>query len=157
MKHYNPDITRNVIDTINVKGDADFSEVSEEIALTFETNPRIIKPAFIKNASSTTGSTTVYVTPADKDFYLCSATLSIIKDVVADTTNVNLRGTINGTVQEFLHINGITLTAGSGAVTISYPHPIKIDRSAVILFNFARTVGVVSVSASISGFLDEKN
>jgi len=128
---------------------------SNMIVPTVEVNPRLVKPAFVKNITTSSGAATIYTTPTMQDFYLCSASLSICKDVSCDTSAVNLRTTINGATVEFLSIAGITLTVSNQSLSVSFPHPIKIDRGVVIQMNHTKTAGVFFGTAQITGFLDE--
>jgi hypothetical protein len=105
-------------------------------------------------SSTTTGSSTIYTTPTDKDFYLTYAQLNITKDATSDNVNCNLLATLNA-VRRILSINTQTTTAGSFNAANSFPYPIKIDRGTNITVNGTFTVGATTKEACIGGFILE--
>ena len=131
--------------------------LSSGIMPTIELNPKLVKNAFFKSnvSANLNGNATIYSVPANQDFYLCSANLTMIKDVTADTVDAILNGTVGGAASSILVVPGITLTAQQQSVNITFPHPLKIDKGTNIIINASRSVGANRIAASISGFLDE--
>ncbi len=116
------------------------------------------KNAIIKEAhSSLSGATTIYTTPADMDFYLCSISMSIVKNAACDaaTGYIGVYGTINGQTQYLLTSVWITLTAERIDINITFPHSIKIDRNTSIRLGGVFAAGVMERTACITGFIDE--
>lgn len=120
-----------------------------------EVNPKLLRRSnIIKNAGLTNGTTTtLYTTPLDKDFYIVAASLSVIKDVTSTSTDTSLRITVDNVVVRPLVISGITLTAQSQAVSISFSSPIKVDRNTAITINHATNVANIRGDATIIGYL----
>lgn len=110
-----------------------------------------------KTASNTQTSATVYTVPSDKDFYLVTATLAVIKDATATSTASALTVTIEGTASTILRIPGITLTAQSEAITASFPIPIKVDRGTNITISNTTNVANILEFGTIIGYTLEGN
>lgn len=102
---------------------------------------------------SNTGSTGIYTTPADKDFYLTSAYLSGTADATADNLSYTITATIDGVARDIIKIGKQTTTAGSEQVAQSFFFPIKIDRGTAISLTTTFTVGTTIMAATITGYL----
>lgn len=105
--------------------------------------------------SSTSGTSTIYTTPTDKDFFLTSISMSITKNATSDNTGLSLTSTIGGAAVALSKILTETLTASSFVVTREFPYPIKIDRGVAISATSAFTAGASSRSVQIGGFILE--
>lgn len=150
--HYNTAILKNLSDFWRLKGDALPSELDETIVPVFDVRP----PATLcrsQTASNTGAAQTIYTTPTDQDFFLTSASLSLIKDATATSTGTNIRVTIEGVARIILAITSITLTAQQAQMQQSFPFPIKVDRGTnITIEHSAGTANVLGV-ATIQGFL----
>tara|TARA_Y100000310_G_C20676941_1_gene813641 strand:+ start:2217 stop:2702 length:486 start_codon:yes stop_codon:yes gene_type:complete len=114
---------------------------------------RNIDQHFIESTKSTSsGSTTIVSTPTNKDFYLTSCSLGLIKDAASDNVAADLRATVNGTVEFLLQIVGITLTAQETHLTVSFPEPIKLDRGTAIKIQGTATAGNFHKTGTITGY-----
>jgi hypothetical protein len=102
-----------------------------------------------------TGATTgtIYTTPADKDFYLCNANLSVIKDATSTSDNEALNVVIDGVAVALLRIASQTLTAQSEILSVNFNPPVKIDRSQNLTVTNSTDVANISTKATIIGFL----
>lgn len=105
---------------------------------------------------TTTANGTIYTTPTDRDFYLSSVQISVIKDATCDDgsgTGVSIAVTINGVTTSVISIGSLALTAQNGAVSLNFIAPLKIDRGTTILLSGGSfTVGSKVRTGTISGF-----
>lgn len=153
-QHRNPSIGSWLRRIFNFKtGDMNDSSVGEILVPTISIVPNI---NIVRSATTTvTGSTIVFTTPTDKDFYLTTALLGFIKDATADTDLLLMRFTIGGVVRDLLLLRSITLTADSQNAFLSLPLPLKIDRGTSITMSGTFTLGAMSKYSSISGYTVE--
>lgn len=131
------------------------SVVNPTIQPVFEVNPKFCN--VIEGASkSTTGSSTLFTTPSDKDFYLVAATVQMIKDATCDHPTGDsalINVIVNGNTEKLCVIGGITLTAQAQTVSISLPIPLKIDRNtSITIAGGSYTAGTMVKSGSIVGY-----
>lgn len=153
MKHNNPSIGEDSLRLFNLKtGDA-LSEISPIIQPSIEILPRINIARQVTATNAT--SATVYTTPTDKDFYLCTVQLAFIKDVTSTSTQLAMTTTIDGVACTLIRVPHITLTVGQGSTSISYPIPVKIDRGVTIAVTSSTNVANVAVSGVITGYTVE--
>jgi hypothetical protein len=108
---------------------------------------------FNKTAS---GSSTVYTTPTDKDFYLCLAGLNISKDATSDNVTCAILATVGGVSKDILRVPMQTLTAiPNSDFERSFNKPVKIDRGTTITVLLSFTVGTITAATHVSGFLSD--
>lgn len=132
--------------------------LSSGIVPTIELSSKLVKNGIAKATSqTTTGTTTIYATPATQDFYLCGIEYGFVKNATCDvaTGTLNVTATINGSAQTIATIPVLTLTAERGDRFIYLSHPIKIDRGINIQLSGTFTAGAMSRSATVYGFIDE--
>lgn len=116
-------------------------------------NHRTIEISRFQTAINAT-ATAIYVTPADQDFYLTNACLSMIKDATATSLTSRITAVINGQTQTLLVIAGITLTADSQTITQSWgQRGIKIDRNTSIFVTNSTNTANVSAAGTIQGYI----
>jgi len=155
VKHYNPSITERALRTLNTKGD----NISDEVGGLVPVIPIVPICRIVRSANrSTTGSSTVFTTPADKDFYLCGATLSAMCDATADNTNYALNVTVDGVSnsRDILRIEKLAATfALSQTLTQVFDPPIKVDRNTNITASSTFSAGNSRLSACIHGYTEE--
>jgi len=150
--HYNTATLKNLSDFWRLKGDALPSELIDDIQPVFDVTP----PSTLcrsQTASNTGSAQTIYATPTDQDFYLTSASLSLIKDVTSTSTGTNIRVTIDGVARIILAIASITLTVQQAQMSQSFSNPIKVDRGTNITVEHSAGVANVLGVATIQGFL----
>jgi len=127
-KHYNPSIVENANRILASKaGDYLSDEVQGPVAVI----PILPITNIIKTAnSSTTGSVTLYTTPTDKDFYLTSLQISLIKDATNDnaTGTIGFSITVDGVVIVPLGLAVLTLTAQNSNAVLPLSISIKVNR-----------------------------
>jgi len=133
-------------------------KLSKTIVPCLETNPHSTRTSDIcKYADrNTTGTATIFTTLSDSDFYVTSATLSFIKDAACDGATgaiAYVYGTVNGATAFFIRIPGITLTAQSATVAITFKSPIKLDKGTVVAIGGAAyAAGVMCRTATVNGY-----
>ena len=103
--------------------------------------------------STTTADATVFTTPVDRDFYISSAHLSIVKDVVCDNVTCYFYAKVNSKNLIMLSFLTPTTTITAEQSNASYPFPIKVDRGTAIVLSGAFTAGTMTKYAFITGFL----
>jgi hypothetical protein len=102
--------------------------------------------------STTTGASTVFTTPSDRDFFLTGAAISMATDATADNTNVFLNCVIGGATVQILRLNKITTTAFNGSMVKQFTNPIKLDKNTAITVSTSFTAGAAAFWGSIEGF-----
>ena len=156
VKHYNPSIAEDANRLLNSKaGDQLGAEVAPIIQPTIELRRY---SNIVRSGSSTASSSTasIFTTPSDKDFYLTGATFSLQKDATSDNTSAFLRVTIDGsTTRNIIQMDTLTTTAVSKDMAVSFPFPIKLDRSTNVIIGATYTVGSLVRNATIFGYTVE--
>jgi hypothetical protein len=154
MRHFNTSISEDKTRILNLKGQQDTAEVLDYITpvVLITENVDVVEMSQIANLN---GNSNILTTPLDKDFYIQSVQLSRTKDATADTSTSSLNATIKGVAKRLINMSGITLTASSNDIFLTFPRAIKIDRGTSILINSSRTVGSTYHSASITGYTRE--
>lgn len=153
MKHFNPTIAEDLQRLFNLKSLDAVSELGETILPVVEVK-RFCNICRATAASNST-SATVYTTPSDKDFYLCAASLSTIKDVTGVSNNAKLNVIIEGVTIAILSISNITLTAQHSNMTNAWFNPIKCDRGSIITVTNSSATANVRTDATIQGYTVE--
>lgn len=153
MKHYNPSIAEDMTRLFNLKSLDQVSELGEVIhpVVLIERYCNIVRDVFAVNA--VTGL--LFTTPADKDFYLVSAEVAVIKDVTSQSTSTDIQISVEGTVRRLIGIPGITLTVQNSAVSINFPKPVKVDRNTAINLKNSNATANITAFATIQGFTVE--
>jgi len=155
-KIYNSELTQGMINNAKIASSVDPipSELSEKVVPVMEVNPRLLKTTnIVRHAISTSsGSSTIYTTEENKDFYLTGAVYSYHVNATADATIGQIIATIDGVARRILGFAKITTTAVVNTVTISFPFPIKIDRNTTITINTTFTLGSVTHEGFIYGY-----
>lgn len=130
------------------------SQLAEKVVPVMEVNPKMLRRCNIVRGQEAANSTsgTIYTTPADKDFFMVACQLGVIKDVTSTSTLSTLRATIDGVQQKLLEIPGITLTAQSAVVSLSFPDAIKIDRNTAIVITASTNVANIQTVGTIIGY-----
>lgn len=107
----------------------------------------------VKTASgSGSANNTIYTTPTDCDFYITAITLGVIKDASATSVDSYVTCVIGGVTSRMISIPGITLTAQSETMSISFPFPIKVDRGTSVVLTNSTNVAVIKSTACIIGY-----
>jgi hypothetical protein len=153
MKHYNPSITERANRILNLKnGDGMSEEIDGPVAvIPIEPACRIVR----RQIRTTSGTSTIYTTPADKDFYLVSAQLDYMQDAASDGLFIELLARIDGIDQPLIAFRKLTLTASAKSAVYSPCLPVKIDRNTSIYVNHSYTVGNGTVVGCITGYTEE--
>lgn len=133
------------------------AEILEKIQLVIDVNPfqnetcDVIATATAINSTSAT----LYTTPTDRDFYLCSASISMIKDVSSTSTSSSLNATARGTAITLLAIPGITLTPQTSSNSIAFSPPILLDRGTIVNVGNSTNVANIITKSVITGFTQD--
>lgn len=158
VENNNSELTQELRKAIRLYGMNIPSKVQDTIIPVVEINPSLLRTVSVIRSStkSTTGTGTIYTTPSNQDFYLTSATLTLIADAACDNTSVVLKTIVDGASsgRDVLIIGKPTLTATQITQTIALKYPIKVDRNTAITYGGTFTVGAMTVSVSIHGYID---
>jgi hypothetical protein len=112
--------------------DGIISNVGNQIIPVCDINPKHSRICnIVKHLNNTaSGTSTVYTTPTDSDFYLTSAYFSFSKNALCDvstgTLNMSVLMPDGSSASSLLSHAVITLTAQNGALSISFPTPILL-------------------------------
>ena len=116
----------------------------------FEVNRKI---GIIRSVSrATTGASTIYTTPSDRDFFLAQVFLSYMQDVSGSGTSVFVQIVQDG-VTYYVLLPKLTLTATTRDINVTFPIPIKVDRGTTIVMNVTFAAGACTAHSTISGYL----
>lgn len=164
-KIYNSDTIKEVRDAakIQISTDATPQETSDKVVYTMEVNPKLLRTNNVFKASnnSSSGSSTIYTTPTDRDFFLTEVYFSFIKDAtcdVATAANLGIQATNGflGASITLVQFPCLTLTAQSDSGQVVFKNPVKIDRGTSIqIMNAAFTVGSMVRVGGIRGYTVE--
>jgi len=153
IKNNDIQITEQLVAKLEQYTDQLPKTINPNLQMTLEVNPWLQRQAtIVKNASSGATSATIYATPALINFYLCSVSLSVIKDVTATSVKTAVNATIKGTATDILAIPGITLTVQNQSATITFDKPIPIDNSTNITLTNSTNAANILANATITGF-----
>ena len=139
VKHYNTSISEDAARILNSKQGQFLGDDVQGPVAVINIRPRA---NIVKSVGT---STTIYTTPTDKDFYLCSAYMSVIKDAAATGSAATLTATVDGVSVSIMACASITLTAHQFSEYLVLDTPIKVDRGTAI------AVSASNWSASRSG------
>jgi len=135
------------------------TSLANQVVPVININPKANRRAnIVRNINLTaSGAGTIYTIPSDKDFFLCSIGVGLVKDVACDvaTGRVVVVAVIDGATVQILGIPTITLTAQQSDVAINFSTPIKLDRGTQISITGTYAAGVMSRNAYVSGFTVE--
>ena len=158
---YNSQLTKELTQgaKIQVSRDSIPTQLADKVVPVMEVNPKLLRRSNIVKTGTANNATTttVYTIPTTQDFYLTSATLSMIKDVTATSVESTLTATVEGVDTKLMSIVGITLTVQDDQMTLSFPIPIKIDRGTNIRVTNSTNVANCKAIACIHGYLDEQS
>jgi len=145
-----------IAETVNAQKIDLNTEVVPNAVPVIEVGVKSVKNGLVASISSSNlnGNTTILST-GGSDVYICSVWISHIKDVTCDSTGAAVLASIGGVNKNLIHTGGITLTVMDKGLSVSFPHPIKVDKNTNIVANSNRTAGTSNTQAGISYFIDE--
>lgn len=108
-----------------------------------------------KYSSATGGVSTIYTTPTNRDFFLTSAYLDMLKIVTDNGTFCVLQASVNGAIQWLIALTGVTLNADSKNASVVFNPPIKIDRGTNIQC-FCNSGTVSQLFGRITGYTRQR-
>lgn len=133
------------------------SQLADKVVPVMEVNPKLLRmiTRSIFTTATATGTSTIFNTPVNQDFYVTGSILSLSDDVTSDGIQAYITVYVNG---EVVRINSIlksplTLTAINNSIML--PMPIKCDRNSTISSTSAFTVGASRRSCVVMGYIDD--
>lgn len=154
---YNSNLTRELVDVGKLQTSKDKipDQIADKVVPVIDINPkhsRISNICRVTTGANTT-SATIYTTPADKDFFIVAAAVTVIKDATSTSPYTQLTCTIDGAAVQILRIGTLTLTAEQRELSISLNVPIKVDRGTNIVVQNGTNVANITASGSVIGYL----
>lgn len=154
---YNTDISKELRDgaKIAVAREGIPNQLQNFVMPVMEVNPKLLRTNTIVRYNEFFNDTagTILTTPANQDFYLTSASLSVTKDATSTSTMSRIRCVIDGVTTYLLPLAHLTLTAQNQQIALNFDKPIKLDRNTALSFITATNVGNIRVAAAITGFI----
>jgi hypothetical protein len=144
----------DVVDELNLQPGAAsiMQQLGDKVNLVYSIN-RKFTSVLRNSANSATGSSLIYTTPPDKDFYLVAVVMGITKNVTSDGTGAIITVVTEGSIKNMLRIPLETLTAVSQTISLVLPFPLKLDRNSAISHSHTFAAGAETIATSIMGFI----
>jgi len=103
--------------------------VSPVVIPTIEVNPKSnrVSNHAVRLSKATTGSTTIYTVPANKDYYITALGIAIAKDAASTSVASSISASINGITVNLIDLAGLTGTAQVDHINLSLKQPLKVD------------------------------
>lgn len=159
---HNSDLSKELTDgaKIQVSRDAVPNQLAEKVVPVMEVNPKLLKrckPLVAVSSLSNATSATIFTCDSDRDTYLTSAQLSIIKDATSTSTDISIKvmSPELTTSQSILRIRCLTLTPQNDSISISFPFPMLLKRGSIIAITSDTAVANILASATIQGYIDD--
>lgn len=160
---YNSELTKELRDGIKGQTSRDLlpSQIADKVVPVLEVNPKMLKFIEIQEngvATNATSAAVVTLSPS-KDFYLCAAELSLIKDVTSTSTlsKIDVVFAADNKSHSLCRIAGITLTAQADQKILVLPRPIKLQRGSNIAVTNSTNVANITAIGTIYGYYDESS
>ena len=152
----NSDLTRELVQGAKIAQSYEQvpTQLAEKVVPFMEVNPKLLSIINIvkNNAAVNATTSTIYTTPPDRDFYLCTVSMSTIKDATSTSVVSQVLAFVDGVNTVLLNIASITLTAQENCSSITFPLPIKIDKGTNITVTNSTNVANIRTNAVISGY-----
>jgi len=145
-KFYNPSISQWLQRIFTFKSD---NRVQEEVANFIQPVINIEPSTNVVRHNGGTGTTTIYTTPSDKDFYITACSLSAYNSGATTASHARIQATIDGVVRHLIYVTIIPSTTSANNAEMGFK-PIKIDRSTNI--QIAGDASNAGAQASIHGY-----
>ena len=158
---HNSDVFKEIRDGARIQQLSEVipSQIADKVVPVMEVNPKMLKYVNIvqRASSAATGTTAVYTTPTNAEFYLTSIMLSFSATVTNDQVGLYLSAFPFQTLTavRLLDINVVTLVAQSQTFQKDYTYPIKIEKGTAINLVKAYAAGAGVYSCTICGYTIE--
>jgi len=154
-----PGLNKDVLDRI-IK-ELGLQSLAEKLPLDLMTT---IQPVLISNPERivnvtraifkvTSGASTIFTTPTDRDFFLTYATLNVMADATADSTEYGMDIELaSGLGENVIEMNKLSLTAFQNSEGITFNPPVKLSRGSPIRIVQSFSVGASVIGGYIGGY-----
>lgn len=131
------------------------SQLADKVVPVIDVNPkhaRIVN--WISDATASNATSANFTSlPDNKEFYLTSATLSLIKDATATSTLSRILLNLpDGSTKAIISIPSFTLTAQNQSLMINFNPPIFLQRGQTITVSNSTNVGNIKATGNITGY-----
>lgn len=152
-RHFNPSIAQWLRRIFNFKvGSMITSDVGEILVPVIPILPVV---NIVRNALRTaSGTSTIFGTPLDKDFYLTGIFIAYQGNATSDSTVISVDVTLDGFARSF-DFGKLSVTATQFNQWIQFDTPIKLDKGTNVNLVLAFTLGAEVSSATITGYTVE--
>lgn len=155
-KIYNSELTKELTIGARIQTSVDRipNELADKVVPVMEVNPRLLKFINIVKTAECFDSTTttIYTTPADKEFYLCAFNINVTKSDAASSQKSAINAYVNGALTILVRIETLNGVQDSGALSVSLPFPLKIDKNTAITVTNTNATSSIQSCASIYGY-----
>jgi hypothetical protein len=134
------------------------NDVIREPIPIIEVNPSIVKNSLTCSGILINATSQSMIIPLDRDIYVVSAEMKWIKDVTSTSLSASISYTNElNVISQLLRAAFLTLTAETGSCSITFPHPIKLQRGSGLTITSSTNVGNISVGAVVSYYTDDSS
>lgn len=157
----NSDLLKEIRDGARIQQLAEVipSQIADKVVPVMEVNPKMLKYANIvmRGSSSTTGTTTIYTTPTNAEFYLTSICMSFSCTAINDQVLLYVAGTPyqQMAILRLLDINLVPLIAQNQTYQKDYTYPVRMEKGTTITIVKAFAAGAGTYSCTICGYTIE--
>lgn len=158
---YNSDLTKELVNgaKLQISRDKIPNEIAEKVVPVMEVNPNLLRNINIVESTSrtTSGTSTIYTTPTNKNFFLCGIFLGGMADAAADSTSFTLSGTIKGGASgaTLLSIPKLSLTAINFNQYVRFSYPILMQPNTAISITQTFAVGNSTIRGIVYGYVED--
>jgi len=151
----NRDITNTIVDNLKMNPITDVipKTVIPSIQPTFDVDSYHERALIESQPAINAVGAAIYTADSINDTFITAVSLSVIKDVTSTSTNSTVTATVMGVAKILLALESLTLTPQAEAITLTFKHPIKVDKGFSINVNNSTATGNISARGSIIGFI----
>tara|TARA_Y100000310_G_C20678101_1_gene814254 strand:- start:1426 stop:1911 length:486 start_codon:yes stop_codon:yes gene_type:complete len=132
------------------------TETNDKVQVVFDPQHRKFCNIGATVDASNATSVTLFTTPSDRDFYLVSANLSLIKDASSTSLISALVITMDdGSTVNIIRIPTFTTTAQTASINATFPIPIKLARNTGVSITNSTAIANIKTTGTIVGFTEE--
>ncbi len=154
----NSEIQKRIISEAKIQTSIDKvpTQLAEKVVPVLISNPKQTPTILKRSASDTSGTSIIYTTPKNHDFYLTYAMLSSMDDSASDNVKTRLQINIKGSTNvALIEHRSLSLVADNSNTAIEFTAPILLERNSSILVSNVFSVGNSTKTGIIAGYIIE--
>jgi len=156
MECSNNDLINLFKETIKSQGVLTINKVNDSFTPTIETNPHLIKTCECRDYLSIGSGTQTILSSKNCYRYIVSVNFSMSKNATCDVSSGSIG--IMGYVSKQVMLCGLavlTLTAERDSISVTFAHPVRLDRNTAVTMTGSFTAGSLIRTASITYYEEE--